>query len=268
MNIKMKNIAIIAAVFCALGTGAFAQNVSTSGCYSATQSPAADQFDQSGITCSLPGGGDRSENQAFVGIVLTFDKGEVHPKISAGLRRILVQGNDQVKGAEINFSTAPTDLAQSTVRVLGLTGKRDVMANIGLGLDLADNSVLVNGGVQVPYLRASVVYKPKDGAMIPQIEVNSYGRIAPAKGCDGTVVSRSQILRTLIDSNTLRAGGRDIFVNGSSIYNGTVQVVFPPLTDFPFTGDANTLAFTSDDNTCRTTPQGTVIELQANTNPS
>jgi len=262
----MKNIAIIAAALCVLGTADTAQALS--GCYSATNSPAADQFDQSGITCSLPGGGDRSENQAFVGIVLTFDKGEVQPKISAGLRRILVQGNDQVKGAEINFSTAPTDFAQSTMRVLGLAGKRDVMANIGLGLDLADNSILVNGGVQVPYLRASVDFKPRDGAMIPQIEVNSFGRISPAVGCDGTVVASSQILRTLIDSNTLRAGGGQIFVNGSSLYNGQIQAFVPTLTDFFFTGDANTSVFDSDDNTCLTTPQGTVIELQGNINPS
>lgn len=257
-NTKVKNIAIIAAAICLSGSGAIA---GTSGCYTFTGSDLARGVDNSAITCTLPGGGSRYENQAFVGIVLTMNKGEVQPKVSAGLRRILVQGNDQVKGAEINFSTAPTDFAQSTVRVLGLAGKRDVMANIGLGLDLADNSVLVNGGVQVPYLRASVDYKPKDGAMIPQIEVNSYGKIAPVIGCGGSILYENGLLRGLTSANVLFIGGQPVTNGSGGLFINIIQGFDGTL--ITLNGVRNDSAFGESDSTCLTVPVGTTINLEA-----
>lgn len=258
-NTKVKNIAIIAAAFCLLGTGVLAQ--SHSGCYSYPDSDAAQILDNTGINCTMPSGGNRSENQAFIGVVLSLDKGEVHPKISAGLRHILVEGNDHVTGGEINFSTAPTDISQTTVRVLALTGKRDIMANIGLGYDLADNSILVNGGVQVPYLRASVDYKPKNAAFKPQIEVNSYGKIAPAgAGCDGIVLSPTQIMQQLVAKQILVYTGSGMDPSGD-IFNGSLSTNFGVL---PVIGYQNLSVFNTAGDTCLNLTEARPQELNAN----
>lgn len=253
---------IIAAALCLSGSSAFALPPPTSGCYSEPNGDLefeAREIDSSGITCSLPEGGSRSENQAFVGIVLTLNRGEVQPKVSAGLRRILVEGNDHVTGVEINFTTAPSDLGNTTLRLVGLAGKRNVMANIGLGYNVADNSLLINGGVQMPYLRASVDYNPKSNALTPQLELNSYGKIAPAAAvCDGSVLSPSQILQKLIDSKILRNDDRPMIYISGDIYNGQFMDGSRTLTIAEPRNDA---VYNSADETCLATPIGADADL-------
>lgn len=259
-NTKVKNITTIAAAICLLGSGAFA---GTSGCYTFTGSDLARGVDNSAITCTLPGGGSRYENQAFVGIVLTMNKGEVQPKVSAGLRRILVQGNDHVTGAEINFTTAPSDLGNTTLHLVGLAGKRDVMANIGLGYNVADNNLLVNGGVQVPYLRAFVDYNPKTQGLTPQFEVNSYGKIAAAgPGCAGDILAPGEIRIKLADDGILFNGNLRLYAYGGgngNIYDGRVyDMSFMP---YEFIGTMNDAVYDADGATCLTVPVGTKVDI-------
>jgi len=258
-NTKVKNITTIAAALCLSGSAAFA---GPSGCYTDTVSSLARGVDNSAITCTLPGGGSRYENQAFFGIVLTMDKGEVQPKISAGLRRILVEGNDHVTGAEINFTTAPSDLGNTTLHLVGLAGKRNLMANVGLGYNVADNNVLVNGGVQVPYLRAFVDYNPKTQGLTPQFEVNSYGKIAAAgPSCAGDILDPGEIRMKLGDAQTLFNGNVGLWAYGNlhgDIYQGSV---YEGLNSYQFAGTMNDAVYDADGATCLTVPAGTKVDI-------
>lgn len=253
----MKNIAIIAAAFCGLGTTVMAQ--ASSGCYEQTYNYAAALIDQSGITCSLPTSGNASENQAFVGLVLSLNKGQIEPRISAGLRRILVDSTDQITGAEINFSTAgPQDIRQTSLRVIGLKGTRTMLANIGLGYDVADNSLLVNGGVQIQHLRAFVDYKPKDAVWKPQLEVNSFGEI-PSAVCDGDVLASTEVFQHLLESNLLQGNGEQLFYDFGDIYGGSANTA----NDVPYgyQGIRNAAVFNDAGETCLNTFAASVANI-------
>ncbi len=253
---KIITLATAAAV-CVMGTAAFGQT--SSGCYEQASNYAAIVIDQSGIRCTLPGSRNTNENQAFVGLVLSLHKGQIEPRLSAGLRHILVNGDDQVTGAEINFSTAgPQDIRQTSLRVVALKGTRTMLANIGLGYDLADNAILLNGGVQIQHLRAFVDFKPKDAVWKPQLEVNSYGQI-PSAGCDGDVLSSTEVFQHLLESNLLQGNGAPLFYDFGDIYFGYANTAG----DIPYGYDGirNTAVYDDAGDTCLNTAAASVANI-------
>ena len=231
-----------------------------SGCYDpAIENDIGDNFPAyqidvsgSGITCSLPTGGSRSETQAFVGLTFSAMGGKVYHKVSAGIRQIDVQPDDSVSGAEINVSSSLTELGKdTTAHILALNGNRSQLSNVGVGFNFEKSDWLLNVGLQLPYVRVYGDYMIKEKVFIPSIELNSYGKIDPVVStCNGVEVTSDQLLQTLVDQQVLNYDGVALRVISGDIYSGVVEDFENGDYDWTFTGVKNASVYNGSDKTC------------------
>ncbi len=255
----------------ALSILASVASADSSGCYNpAVESVdagtwAAKQIDEgeSGITCTAPSGGSRRDTQAFLGLTFSFEHGEIHPKVSAGIRKIEVKSDDSVSGAEINISSSLTDLGKgTTVRLIALIGQRNALLNLGVGYDFDKSDWLINAGLQLPQVRVYGDYLINAKQINPSIELNSYGKIDPAASdCGGTVVTPDELLQTLVSKEVLTYGDSNLEVVSGDIYTGTVQEFGNPDNHWTFSGVKNSGVFNNANKTCLNLAKGAKADL-------
>jgi len=113
-----------------------------------------------------------TDNSIYAGLVWNLeDKFSSLPKFTIGFRSLRVESNNTVDGGDVS---ARFDFANGIVldswRFSYVGGKRDSLANIGLGYSMNKKSILSTFGIQVPYLRLGTDFLFNDKKFNPYIE--------------------------------------------------------------------------------------------------
>ena len=117
----------------------------------------------------------RTETAALIGLQWNF--GTSAPEIVLGFRTTNIRPSGSVWGGKFDVAI-PLDAdkwRRPTVRVLGVGGRRDVLAEAGLGYSFASSSIVIGAGVQAPFVNVGVNFTPGSTVM-PYFGVNSFTR--------------------------------------------------------------------------------------------
>lgn len=128
---------------------------------------------------------DTTDNNIYAGLVWNLeDKFSSLPKFTIGFRSLRVESNNTVDGGDIS---ARFDFANGinfdSWRFSYVGGKRDALANIGLGYSMSKKSILSTFGIQAPYLRLGTDLLFNDKKFNPYIEALTAD--SPDKGGGG-----------------------------------------------------------------------------------
>jgi hypothetical protein len=178
--------------------------------------------------CSLPDGGvsttagasSRTNNEAFLGIVWTFG-GKIVPELTLGLRSVKTKSSGSTSGAGLDFTFPISNgIAFDKVRLMAIDGRQNAQGELGVGYSVLSSSLLVTGGVQIPYLTAGVDYLLKDG-FVPYVGINTLARYKkpnPGVTTGGAPYCSDNTFTLVSATDPLVAGGGP--VNPSVIRNG------------------------------------------------
>ncbi len=116
----------------------------------------------------------RHETAALVGLQWNF--GSSTPELVLGVRTTNIRPSGAVSGVKFDVAIPlNANWQKPTVRVLGVGGRRNALAEAGLGYSFASSSIVIGAGVQGPFVSGGFNYAPGSSVM-PYFGVNSFNR--------------------------------------------------------------------------------------------
>ena len=117
----------------------------------------------------------RHETAALIGLQWNF--GVNTPELVLGVRSTNIRPSGTVTGVKFDVAIplSATDWQKPTVRVLGVGGRRNALAEAGLGYSFTSSSIVIGAGVQAPFVNGGFNFAPGSSVM-PYFGVNSFNR--------------------------------------------------------------------------------------------
>jgi len=125
---------------------------------------------------SLPatlGSQKNTDNNVYAGLVWNLgDKFTTVPQLTLGFRSLRVESGNKVNGGDISARFGFADgFVFDSWRFSYVGGKRDSLANVGLGYSINKKSILSTLGIQLPNLRVGSDLILNDKSFNPYLEV-------------------------------------------------------------------------------------------------
>lgn len=166
------------------------------------------------------GASKRRDNQLYAGLSWSFDKKPSKmPDFVVGLRSVTVSSSDKVQGADFSLRLRYAgDISADSIRLSYVGGKRDMLANIGVGYSMSEKSPLLTGAIQGSYLRVGTDFAVGVNKFSPYMDAISLkapkavatSQSSCSSGTLATVVSNSDSYQQGVYglySDTLENGG-------------------------------------------------------------
>lgn len=107
------------------------------------------------LVTTSSGGNDRTDNQAYAGLVWTW--GEITPSAVIGFSHGKVESDGDTEAVHASLTINFLDGIQlGKVKLTYLNGKEDFQGEAGVGYDLISNSFLLPIGVNAPHVAAGL----------------------------------------------------------------------------------------------------------------
>lgn len=107
------------------------------------------------LVTTTSGGGDKTDNQVYAGLVWTW--GEITPAAVIGFSHGKVESDGDTEAVHASLTINFLDGIQpGKVKLTYLNGKEDFQGEAGVGYDLTTNSFLLPVGVNAPHVAAGV----------------------------------------------------------------------------------------------------------------
>ena len=188
----------------------------------------------SSTTTSVTTAGHRWDTTAFVGVSLPIGEA-FNPHFDFGVRETDVNTAGFVYGAEANASISLLKgLKDTQFRLLGLVGSTMLQGNAGVGWDADSRALLLNAGLQVPYVRGFLDYRVDNRTLRASLELNSLSAIraaaqmqevTQAPTCSaGKLDDKDQAFTDLLANLNGTATNGDIFV-GSFVWSAGLTAI-------------------------------------------
>ena len=91
------------------------------------------------------------QEKVFLGLSIPLT-GDRQPRVTLGLRRVTVESDGSLQGAELRLDLNPQNLRDAQLRALALKGRVSRAGAIGGGWDFGTGRALATGGVVLPHL--------------------------------------------------------------------------------------------------------------------
>lgn len=170
------------------------------------------------LPLGTPGFSEKARETKFVA-GLQWNLRDSHAELILGARTTETSASSRVRGAKIDLAIplkASLQDVKPVLRIVGLTGNRDVQGEFGFGLRLTDWKPLAAAGAQVPHANAGVNFVFNEDAK-PYLGLNTVKQAPPPRRSAGDL--HCQTGYTLLPLSDLSAySGADpaVVVNGQT----------------------------------------------------
>jgi hypothetical protein len=177
------------------------------------------------VTPAGTSGGSGYSTEVYTGVQFVLGKGSAPtPRLVLGARRLHVDSDDKVYGADLSLRfgiNKGVTFDSAAVSLVG--GRRDVMANAGIGYSYSSESFLALGAIETAHLRAGAEYVFTLSSPTFFVEVNTLK--TPAAAGNGAACGEGFYARDIDTTDPFAGDPEDFFVLDPGLLVGSTTCV-------------------------------------------